>query len=223
MRQVQQVSRQSLAVILRELRAVLARGVIGDAVEFGCYAGDTSIELWKILQEFNRLNRAANRPRNANVKNFNAPNSAAELPPKNLWLYDSFEGLPVKTTDDLAAGGEDFTAGELKVSKADVVRKFQKLGLGIPIVKKAWFADLTARDLPRQICLAFLDGDFYRSIRQSFDLVKPRLSPGSTVIVDDYQNAKLPGSKKAVDEFLAQNPAVKFNVEAGLAIVKWPN
>ena len=72
--------------------------------------------------------------------------------------------------------------------------------------------------MPEQIAFAFLDGDYYASIRDSLALVWPRLTPGAVIIVDDYANEKLPGAARAVDEWLATHPA-QLRVQASLAIL----
>ncbi len=148
----------------------------GDVVEFGCYEGDTSIQL-------------ANAMRNH--------------PDKWLYLYDSFEGLPAKTAADQSADGWRFKEGELKASPDTVAHKFKKYQLPEPVIVKGWFNELTADDLPAQISFALLDGDFYESIKTSFALVAPRLNPHGIIAVHDYRNAALPGSAKAVAEFLS--------------------
>lgn len=146
-------------------------GVAGDVVELGCYAGDTSLELARALLEAGSQ--------------------------KRLWIYDSFEGLPAKTLLD----NTNFKAGDLAVSKKSVRERFLKAHLPMPIIKKAWFSDLTSQDLPDQIALAFLDGDFYESIRDSLKLVAAHMSAGGIIIVHDYTNPNLPGAARAVDEF----------------------
>jgi len=55
--------------------------------------------------------------------------------------------------------------------------------------------------LPQHIAFAFLDGDFYDSILTSLQLVWPRLVPGATVCLDDYQRETLPGVERAVNHF----------------------
>ena len=124
-----------------------------------------------------------------------------------LWLYDSFEGLPEKTLEDTSVAGDNFKAGELLVSKAEVVLRFKKAGLKVPRIKKAFFEDLTASDLPEKIAFAFLDGDLYQSIKTSLKLVAPKMVSGGIIVVHDYNNPELPGSYKAVDEFVKQNSA----------------
>ena len=146
----------------------------GDFVEMGCYKGDTSLVLAEILK--------------GTVK--------------RLFIYDSFEGLPMRGEKDESVLGQDFREGELKVSKREVKERFLRAGLAVPIIKKGWFSELSDLDLPDEIAFAFLDGDFYESIKDSLRLVLPRLTKGGILIVHDYTNPALPGVKKAVDEIL---------------------
>ena len=166
-----QVSEKETAKILELARKCL--NVEGDFVEMGCYKGDTSLLLAEILKDSE----------------------------KRLWIYDSFEGLPEKSEFDESVLGENFKTGELGVTKREVKQRFLKANLPVPVIKKAWFADLTFDDLPERIAFAFLDGDFYESIRDSLKLVVPRMVNGGVLVVHDYNNPALPGVKKAVDEF----------------------
>ena len=151
--------------------------VPGDYVELGCYKGDTSLLLAEVLKDSN----------------------------KKLWIYDSFEGLPEKGLMDESVLGIDFKGGELFVTKREVKERFLRAGLPVPVIKKGWFSELTDSDLPREIAFAFLDGDFYESIKDSLKLVAPKMVEGGIIIVHDYTNQALPGVKKAVDEFRATN------------------
>lgn len=166
---------------------------VGDFVELGCYRGDTSVLLGKLLQ--------------------------TEQPDKRLWIYDSFAGLPPKTREDSSGAGANFQAGELLVTKREVIDKLRKNHLHNVIVKKAWFNELTASDLPSQIAFAFCDGDLYESIKVSLSLVLPRLSRRGIIIVHDYNNPELPGSARAVDEFLRDHANFKLQVRHTLAIL----
>ena len=162
-----QVSRNELAIILGELARVLGRQVAGAVVELGCYQGATSLMMAQLLVEL--------------------------APTKQLYLYDSFAGLPSKTEYD--------QPGVLKASKSEVLKAFAHANLPRPTVKKAWFSQLSGDNLPEQICFAYLDGDYYDSIRDSFRVCRGRLAPGATLVVDDYDNASLPGVRRAVDEW----------------------
>jgi len=185
-----QVSEREIQVILRELAATAAIG--GDVVEFGCYVGTTSVHLAKALQSSR----------------------------KRLYLYDSFAGLPEKRTEDMSPAGEQFKAGELLASKKELIRNLKQAGVPMPHIKKAWFSDLTNDDVPHEISFAFLDGDYYDSVRDPLRLIWPYLSAGAVVVVDDYANDALPGAAKAVDEWRRTHELRAFQVEASLAIMK---
>ncbi len=167
-----QVSRNETDKILEIARSCLEGE--GDFIELGCYKGDTSLLLAEILK-----------------------NSG-----KKLYIYDSFEGLPEKGEKDESVAGENFKGGELYVTKREVKERFLRANLPVPVIKKAWFNELTDADLPEKIAFAFLDGDFYESIRDSLKIVESKMTKGGVIIVHDYNNPALPGVAKAVDEWL---------------------
>lgn len=186
-----QVDDKEIEVILRELKRVFDRNVVGAIVEFGCYLGDTSIHIA-------RINEAGAQ--------------------KKFYVYDSFEGLPEKSNQDNSSLGESFQAGELYASKKQFIKNLQKASVPMPIIKKAWFSEVQPNEVPEEICYAFLDGDYYQSIIDSFKLIEKRLASGATIIVDDYGNDALPGAKKAVDEWL-KNKNCKLKIEQSLAVI----
>lgn len=258
-----QVTPQETAEILRLAEQCL--GVDGDFVELGCYRGDTSVLLGKLLQKAQKIapnslipcqkspksptlcktcgklvdnstekveNNSQNVQKSTKLVQ-NLPTSCAnsvekpaqtcEKPvdnsPKRLWIYDSFAGLPAKTTEDTSGAGANFQAGELLVTKREVVAKLKKAGLHNVIVKKSWFNELTNQDLPSHIAFAFLDGDLYGSIKTSLKLVTPRLAKAGIMIVHDYNNPELPGSARAVDEWLRAHPDFYLQQKHTLAIL----
>jgi O-methyltransferase len=185
-----QVNADQIKTILRELAGALKR-CDGGVVEFGCYVGTTSLFIRRLLdsQQDNR----------------------------SFHVYDSFEGLPPKSAQDESGAGDQFQAGELSVSKKQFLREFQKAGLRPPIIHKGWFSDLSETDVPRQIAFAFLDGDFYESIRDSLKLVLPCMQQGSVIVIDDYAREALPGAAKAVHELL---PGKTIRTQHNLGIVQ---
>lgn len=187
-----QVTMQETAEILHLAEQCLTAS--GDYVELGCYRGDTSVLLGQLL----KTNQST----------------------KKLWIYDSFAGLPAKTQEDASGAGANFQAGELLVTKREVTEKIRKHGLSNVIIKKAWFNDLTNQDLPSEIAFAFCDGDLYTSIQTSLKLVVPHLTKRGIVIVHDYNNPELPGSARAVDEFLKTHSNFSLSVHYTLAILR---
>ena len=186
---IQQVSDKETAIIIEKLREVLANGIAGDVVEFGCYRGDTSLLMEKELERLSGVTKNISSYENKN-KCVSEGDSRCEINSshKSLWIYDSFEGLPARTVEDASVAGDGFSEGELLVSKREVVERFKKAGLSVPKIRKGFFENLdpgeidtsgrvlrSSHDLPDRICFAFLDGDLYQSIRTSLELVSPRL------------------------------------------------
>ena len=182
----EQITLRELAIILREL--VRVQTVPGAVVEFGCYAGTTSIHI------------------------------ARWLGGKQFHVYDSFVGLPEKTTPDISPVGEQFRPGELLATKKQFVTNFKKAGVPLPHIHKGWFRDLHPSDIPAPISFAFLDGDYYESILTPLRFVEDKLADGAVIVVDDYTNEALPGAARAVDEWLRTHPA-RLRVEQSLAVI----
>lgn len=207
----------------------------GDFVEFGCYRGDTSVELAQVLQgasatlfeEHKDLALAevleGGRVLSKDIRLGLSPRSDPRKNlacPRHLWLYDSFAGLPAKSPADESAAGVNFQPGVLHVSRHALIDKLKKHGITNAIIKKAWFSDLTDQDLPAKIAFAFLDGDFYESQRTALALTAPRLDPQGIIICHDYNNPELPGATRAVDEFLHQHPEYRLTIFRTLAILR---
>lgn len=186
-----QVSEKEIAILKRELVSVMGKGVEGDVVEFGCYTGTASIPIAKTLMNY---------------------------PDRKFYAYDSFEGLPEKSSQDDSALGLHFKAGELLATKKQFVRNLTNAKVDLPKIKKAWFSDLTENDVPFEIAFAFLDGDYYDSIKTSLRLIEDSLIEGSVVIIHDYKNSSLPGVALATNEWLiGKSYNVKY--DQSLAII----
>lgn len=186
-----QVDAAELTVIIRECeRALAADGAI---VEFGCYRGTTSLYLRRLLNYHDDA--------------------------RDFHVYDSFEGLPEKSSQDSSPAGEQFRRGELTVSKKDFINEFKRAALQLPNIHKGWFDELSDTDVPNPIAFAFLDGDYYDSIKSSLALIENKLAPHATIVVDDYANEALPGAAKAVDEWL-QSRLARVQTVQSLAVIR---
>jgi len=190
-----QITPERLLVVLRSFEQALKQNIEGDIVEFGCYVGTTSLFLRRMLDMYQQSER------------------------RELHVYDSFAGLPDKSAEDNSIAGDQFKAGELTVSKKQLLLEFHKAQLQSPVVHKAWFSELSPADVPKQIAFAFLDGDFYESILDSLKLIWPALSLHATVTVDDFGREALPGAERAVREFLKDKQA-DLHAEHNIAIIK---
>ncbi len=188
-----QITPNELRVLLDELEKVVTKYPSGSIVELGCYIGTTSLFIRRLLDQHIGSNY-------------------------EFHVYDSFQGLPEKTTKDDSPAGLQFIAGALHATKQTLITEFRKQHLQLPVIHKGWFSDLTQSDMPQNVRFAFLDGDYYESIRDSLDLITPRLTEDAVIVVDDYMNEALPGAKRAVDEW-AKHHTVRIRAEASLAII----
>jgi O-methyltransferase len=190
----EQVSADELTTILNWLEQSLLNNPRGSIVEFGCYIGTTSLMISRYLDKTNLTNI--------------------------FHVYDSFEGLPKKNTKDQSPIGIDFVEGELRAQKKDFLKNYKKSALKNPIIHKGWFKDIGPKEVPNEIAFAFLDGDYYDSIKDSLNKIEGKLAKGSVIIIDDYQSESLPGAKKATDEWLSkQNNHKLIKIENSLAII----
>ncbi|HEX8762343.1 MAG TPA: TylF/MycF/NovP-related O-methyltransferase [Candidatus Saccharimonadales bacterium] len=191
-----QITREGLAVVCDQLETTLKIQTPGAVVEFGCYAGTTSLFIRRVLDEQGQSNK------------------------RSFHVYDSFDGLPEKTVHDNNAAGVDFEAGKLYVSKKEFLNQFHTAHLQPPIIHKGWFDRLSADVVPSPIAFAFLDGDFYGSIISSLRLVWPKMSPGGTILIDDYQRPTLPGVERAIRDFFVQKQIKRLRVQHNIAIIE---
>jgi len=140
--------------------------------------------------------------------------AAEDSPPRKLWLFDSFEGLPDPTPEDYKEGrkstgshirplvrgsclGTRHEVERLLFSRFKFTRRFISLVQG-------WFQDTLPAHRKRigQIALLRIDGDWYESTICCLDSLYDNVSAGGAIVIDDYGVCY--GCKKAVHEFFAK-------------------
>jgi len=145
----------------------------GHVVEFGCFVGESSKYLQKLID--------------------NAQSN------KQLFVYDSFEGLPEQGEWEKGTG---WIPGSLKVSENILVKNFIQNNLKLPVIHKNWFKNIPPSAIPDKICFAFLDGDFYESIYHSLVKIFDKVVEGGYICFHDFDRPDLPGVRAAAEEFL---------------------
>ncbi|MCA1817684.1 MAG: TylF/MycF family methyltransferase [Acidobacteria bacterium] len=132
---------------------------------------------------------------------------------KNIWLFDSFQGLPkpsekdqliddifdlktMKNYEGTMSCPLDMVEGRLKAISFPPER--------VRIVPG--FIEETIRNppLPERVCFAYIDFDFYNPILVALNFLDQRLPVGGAVVVDDYGFFSS-GAKTAVDEFAGEH------------------
>lgn len=160
-------------VLLYRLAARIAReGVPGDLVECGVYNGASAAVLGRGARDARRL-----------------------------WLFDSFEGLPI--------GGERDNAVTVSV-KSGAVRGDERIARQLLManslhnyeIRKGLFEDTFRSAEVGSIAILHVDADWYESTRLAIETFWPRVSYGGYLVVDDYVSEKYPGVRAAVDELV---------------------
>jgi O-methyltransferase len=134
---------------------------------------------------------------------------------KNIWLYDSFEGLPAPSEKDhlkddvLNLGTIDAYKGAMSYKEVLVKRRLSEIAFPSGRIKviKGFIEDTISNktNYPEDVCFAYVDFDFYEPIRTALEFLDQHLLVGAIVIVDDYDFFST-GVKTAVDEFISANP-----------------
>jgi O-methyltransferase len=123
---------------------------------------------------------------------------------RHLWLFDSWQGMPEPTQEDVSYTGKPGVKG-MTQSSEQTVRDllFERLRLDPSRVHlgRGWFEETIprARDAIGRIALLHVDCDWYESVRFCLETLYDQVVDGGFVVVDDYGHWK--GCQKAVDEF----------------------
>lgn len=160
----------------------ITRQIPGDFVETGVWRGGACIYMRAILQAYGVTDRT-------------------------VWVADSFEGLPPPDLESYPqdAGDMHHTFKELAVSQEQVQANFEKYGLldGQVRFLKGWFKDTLPTAPIDKIAVLRLDGDMYESTMDGLKALYHKVSPGGSVIIDDY--GAVLACRQAVSDFRAAN------------------
>ncbi len=128
---------------------------------------------------------------------------AHAAPSRDIYLFDSFEGLPPPGAKDGQQALDAYQAGWCAGSEDEVRQIFGRLRLLSPHVHfvKGWFQDTFPQTTVGAIALLHVDADWYDSVRLCLERFWDDVAPGGFVVFDDY--ARWEGCTRAVDEFLA--------------------
>jgi hypothetical protein len=132
---------------------------------------------------------------------------------KQLWLFDSFQGLPKPSEKDtllhdvFQLGAMENYQGTMAYEMRQVEARLAEIGFppGRAQIVPGFVED-TLRDprVPAKVCFAFVDLDFYAPIQSALEFLHERLAPGGIALVHDYGHFSA-GAQAAVDEFVAQH------------------
>lgn len=131
---------------------------------------------------------------------------------RDLYLFDTFEGMPPPTAVDVDLYGVQADVLLKTNPMTPAIAPFEEVCCNmystgynparINLVRGK-VEDTLPRAAPREIALLRLDTDWYQSTLHELVHLYPRLIKGGILIIDDYGH--FVGSKKAVDEYFQKN------------------
>ena len=139
---------------------------------------------------------------------------------RDLWLYDTFEGMSEPGAEDRSASGESAAAqlartprGEgvwCEAGLADVQANLASTGYPPERVHfgQGKVETTIPATLPARVALLRLDTDWYESTRHELRHLYPLLSRHGVLVIDDYGHWQ--GARQAVDEYFAARPEPVF-------------
>ena len=199
--------------LMQAVRYIEAHRIEGDIVECGVWRGGSMMAAALELQELGRTGR-------------------------DLWLFDTFTGLPEPGEQDVDFRGVDARdtyqgyapVGEdgsqwCYAPREEVSHAMTSTGYPMNRVHlvEGKVEDTLPEQAPDQIALLRLDTDWYESTRHELEHLYPRLQPGGVLIIDDYGHWK--GARQAVDEYFEAHgrPLIHPIDYTGRIAIKPPN
>lgn len=145
---------------------------------------------------------------------------AAGAPSREVWAFDSFEGLPEPGELD----GEESRgwAGRCYGAEARLREVFARAADPERLhVARGWFQDTFPVHAPEigPVAILHADGDWYESVRLTLETFWPSVPVGGHVVIDDYGH--WPGARRAVDEFRATHRVTAPLRRADYSGVHW--
>jgi O-methyltransferase len=181
-------SNEKLFALVVAVRYVVDQQIAGDVVECGVWRGGSMQAIARVL-------------------------AARGATDRELHLFDTFEGMPPPTEEDVRQGGPpaaELLATRPKTAKVWAVADLEDVRAGMaqvdyPPERIHYHPGLVEETIPgaapERIALLRLDTDWYASTKHELEHLYDRVPSGGVVIIDDYDYWE--GSRKAVDEFVA--------------------
>lgn len=183
--------------------------VEGDIVECGVGRG-VSLLNWCTYVEFSQ--RFQDEPK---------------WPVRQVWGFDSFEGLPAPTSEDVSAERDNtphIRAGLVSDTSVNgVIQMLERKNVSSDFIASnlhlvpGWF-DNTLSGFEANIALLHVDVDLYDSYVTVLNELYDKVVPGGVIAFDEYDHERYPGATKAIDAFFADKPG---RIEKDTFLPRW--
>ena len=126
---------------------------------------------------------------------------------KKLWGFDSFEGFPEITKNDICERNPQ--KGEWAyLCPNDTINILKQTGASDEFIDKdlklvkGFFKDTLPKTELQKIALLHLDVDLYESYKECLENLYSKVVKGGIIMFDEYNHPKWPTAKIAIDKYL---------------------
>lgn len=185
--------------LYKSVEYVVKNKIPGDFVECGVWKGGSCMIMAMTLELFGDIDR-------------------------NIYLYDTFEGMPKPTEEDVISWNGRSVLEKWEEDKSGEKNNFGSWAVGLEEVKAnvsnskypennfifvpGDVAQTLKEVMPNNIALLRLDTDWYASTVVELEVLYPLLVEKGVLIIDDYGH--FDGARKAVDEYF-ENRTILLN------------
>jgi len=123
---------------------------------------------------------------------------------KDVYLFDTFEGIPYSNEFDNIHRVGDFGKGDRDpayYSSFEEVQNTLSIYDKIKIYKGIFPIETSQIISDKKFALVHLDVDVYQSYKESLEFFYPRMNKDGLILLDDYNIPSCEGATKAVNEF----------------------
>lgn len=139
---------------------------------------------------------------------------AKTAPHKNVYLFDTFSGLPA-VSEGINMNNKRFNDTSLRS-----VKSFLQDCPNVTLYQGT-FPDTASAIEDKNFSFIHIDVDLYKSVKDCLEFFYHRMVTGGIIVIDDYDSWAWPGVKNAVSEFLADKKEYPIiTTEIQCAIIK---
>ena len=134
---------------------------------------------------------------------------------QDLFLFDTFEGIPNKTDYDNIT-----IIGDFNDSLYEEVLNYFVNHTNVHVYKGLFPKETSKHIVDKIFKLVHLDVDTYISYKESLEFFYERMMVGGYILFDDYGEPACVGATKAIDEFFSDKGEKILNNKRSYYIIK---
>ena len=134
---------------------------------------------------------------------------------KELYLFDTFTGLPELSEEDTHFGEKYWHENEFSNTSAESIKKLLNKYVNVHITKGN-FPESGEKITDKKFCFVHLDVDLYKSTIESLKFFFPKMVKGGVILIHDFHSD---GIQKAIREFKNENQIQLIELTGSQAMI----